>query len=44
MASWLGAERKSRPLKELAVGDLYDQLRPFQHEIVEKVMVRMARR
>jgi hypothetical protein len=26
MASWLGAERKSRSLKELDVGDLYDQL------------------
>ena len=26
MASWVGAERKSRSLKELDVGDLYDQL------------------
>jgi hypothetical protein len=26
MASWVCAERKSRPLKELDVGDLYDQL------------------
>ena len=26
MASWLGAERRSRSLKGLDVGDLYDQL------------------
>ena len=26
MASWVGAERKSRSLKELDVADLYDQL------------------
>ena len=26
MASWVGAERKSRSVKELDVGDLYDQL------------------
>ena len=26
MASWVGAERKSRSLKEFDVGDLYDQL------------------
>ena len=26
MASWVGAERKSRSLKELDIGDLYDQL------------------
>jgi hypothetical protein len=26
MASWVGAERKNRSLKELDIGDLYDQL------------------
>ena len=26
MASWVGAERRSRSLKELDVGDLYNQL------------------
>ena len=30
MASWVGAERKSRSLKDFDVGDLYDQLSPWE--------------